>query len=63
MTDQESPARGKSPDKLDALQHYCDGLVAALEWYAVDDHYRGHDPEVLSDVGYRAREALEGDRS
>lgn len=30
---------------MDALQHYCDGLVAALEWYAIDDHYRGHEPK------------------
>ncbi len=55
--------RAEQNEELAALRHYCEGLVEALEWYAIDDHYRGHDPAVLYDVGCRARAALNGDRS
>lgn len=58
-----SAMRGDIHAKHEALKFYCDGLVAALEWYALDDRYRGHDPEVLSDCGYVARQALDGDSS
>jgi hypothetical protein len=50
-------------ERLEALEHYTASLVAALEWYTIDDHYRGHDPEILYDVGCIARKALDGDSS
>lgn len=58
------PMSGEScEDQLTALRHYTATLVAALEWYTIDEHYRGHDPEILYDVGCIARDALGGDRS
>lgn len=42
------------------LQHQVETLRGALEWYATDRLYRGHDPDVLYDVGSRARAALDG---
>jgi hypothetical protein len=55
-------------DELEALRHYVAALVDALEWYAAPTSYaitQRAEPRsaVHSDHGYRARQALDGDRS
>lgn len=52
--------RDRAAARCVELQSQVETLRGALEWYATDRLYRGHDPDVLYDVGSRARAALDG---